>query len=680
MKRICIFMTLMFTLLFCVSVSVMAEGNLKEVHCDEQSFSTMIPEELTAYWEDGNGLRISVGQPGYVPFVLVWRKAPSPDDGAEYLNGQYTQHIEAQYGNNLLAQVHYETYDIGGKSLPAAQFTYRVEGGTLCLLRLEEVRDDQTIEYTAKYINGDPDATMEALEYAVRYYQADEEKTAPAPPKTDDPSGLDVISCPEQEFSTLCDPAYSWVYSEQNGITIYTETEGSIPYVLVFRSEDWIVEAAEYIREQYTPHMREKYGDDLVAVTEYETYTIGGRQMPAALYKYRLQGYIIDMLRAYDVQDGHTVVFTAKYIQGEGDATLAALDTAAANYKPDADYYSGSADNAPMPEKTDSSPVPENTGAKNFHVVPSEASQVVYENYSDPSGYFTMDIPKGWQVVTGLKPSGLQDLISYAICLSDPSSPDRMLYFNLNTAGMLKSQEARDWYIQTYGPDSYFAQSPIAAEISAKGFFEGMAGLYDYSSFRTKEYVGTNILGGDVLRGEVVSSLTGNTAEGLFSAIVMDASYPVQRDPFNPSSGTIDAGILTIFDIIMETAPEGEFLDWQPVLDHCLSSVSFTSAFLTQREEAWRQVMGTSTVIMQTGSEMSDMIMDTWENAGRSSDILSQKQSDATLGYERVYDTESGDYLKAENGFTDWYDGSRYLPADQDDAYLSPVSGTIIWK
>ena len=130
----------------------------------------------------------------------------------------------------------------------------------------------------------------------------------------------------------------------------------------------------------------------------------------------------------------------------------------------------------------------------------------------------------------------------------------------------------------------------------------------------------------------------------------------------------------------METAPEGEFLDWQPVLDHCLSSVSFTSAFLTQREEAWRQVMGTSTVIMQTGSEMSDMIMDTWENAGRSSDILSQKQSDATLGYERVYDTESGDYLKAENGFTDWYDGSRYLPADQDDAYLSPVSGTIIWK
>ena len=74
------------------------------------------------------------------------------------------------------------------------------------------------------------------------------------------------------------------------------------------------------------------------------------------------------------------------------------------------------------------------------------------------------------------------------------------------------------------------------------------------------------------------------------------------------------------------------------------------------------------------------MIMDTWEKSSRSSDILSQKRSDATLGYERVYDTETGEYLKAENGFTDWYDGRRYVAADSDAAYLSPISGTIYWK
>ena len=32
---------------------------------------------------------------------------------------------------------------------------------------------------------------------------------------------------------------------------------------------------------------------------------------------------------------------------------------------------------------------------------------------------------------------------------------------------------------------------------------------------------------------------------------------------------------------------------------------------------------------------------------------MSQKQSDATLGYERIVDTETGNIYKIDNGFTD---------------------------
>ena len=511
MKRIIMF-TSILALLACFATLVMAEENIQEVFCEEQGFSTKIPQSLTAYWEDGNGLRINVGKQGYVPFVLIWRTGRAPGDGTEYLNGQFTREMEEQYGDNLIARTYYETYDIGGKSLPAALFTYKVEGGTLCLLRLEEVLDDQTVEYTAKYINGDPDATMEALDLAVRYYQPDQ---------------------------------------------------------------------------------------------------------------------------------------------------------------PDEEYYLSQAKSVTLPDSEEEN---------GYKVIPSDASLVSYVSFLDPSGYFTMDIPEGWKVETGLKPDGVQDLVSYAVCLFDPTSPDRMMYFNLNNAGMLKSQEAHDWYVRTYGADSYFAQSPVATEVSVKGFFEGMSGLYDYSSFTVRETAGTNALGAEVMRADIVSTLTGNPAEGLFSAILMDTSYPVQKDPFDFSAGTVDAGILTMFDVVMETAPSGEFIDWQPVLDHCLASISFTQDFLSQRAEAWKQVMGTSEMISHAGNEVSDMIMDTWENSTRSSDLLSQKQSDAALGYERVYDTESGEYLKAETGFTDWYDGNRYTSADNDEAYLSPVSGTIIWK
>ena len=55
---------------------------------------------------------------------------------------------------------------------------------------------------------------------------------------------------------------------------------------------------------------------------------------------------------------------------------------------------------------------------------------------------------------------------------------------------------------------------------------------------------------------------------------------------------------------------------------------------------------------------------------------MSQKQSDATLGYERVYDVETGEVYKAKNGFMDKYDGERYKSIT-DDMYTKATSGYI---
>ena len=65
------------------------------------------------------------------------------------------------------------------------------------------------------------------------------------------------------------------------------------------------------------------------------------------------------------------------------------------------------------------------------------------------------------------------------------------------------------------------------------------------------------------------------------------------------------------------------------------------------------------------------------ESRNKSQDILSQKQSDAILGYERVYDTETGEIYKATNGFSDVYDGERYRSVTEDDMYAQPISGYI---
>lgn len=72
-----------------------------------------------------------------------------------------------------------------------------------------------------------------------------------------------------------------------------------------------------------------------------------------------------------------------------------------------------------------------------------------------------------------------------------------------------------------------------------------------------------------------------------------------------------------------------------------------------------------------------DSMMSSWESRNKSQDIISQKQSDAILGYERVYDTETNETYRATNGFTDAYDGSRYQPVTDDNMYTEAISGYI---
>ena len=153
------------------------------------------------------------------------------------------------------------------------------------------------------------------------------------PVDTEPDGDLVEIACREQGFTTMADPAYSWDYQEGTGLSIYTRNAGKIPYVIVFRSEDLLGEPYEYIQEQYTPHMRNKYGEALADVQEIERYEIGGKQLPAGLYSYYVGDTLVDMLRLMDSSGSRTVSYTAKFIHGEGDATMAALDAAIRGFK-----------------------------------------------------------------------------------------------------------------------------------------------------------------------------------------------------------------------------------------------------------------------------------------------------------------------------------------------------------
>lgn len=162
-----------------VAMSIMicgaaADGEWADYTCQEQNFSTKIPTSGTTGYDDtAKGIMIYTDVPGYIPYVIVSRrpmdmKFSNPED---YLNNVYREYIEDKFGDNNLGMNPASIWEIGGKELLGARYMYKIGDYTVVQLQLIEVRDAGDVEYTAKFIEGEDEATMAALNEAVRYYQ-----------------------------------------------------------------------------------------------------------------------------------------------------------------------------------------------------------------------------------------------------------------------------------------------------------------------------------------------------------------------------------------------------------------------------------------------------------------------------------------------------------------------------
>lgn len=105
--------------------------------------------------------------------------------------------------------------------------------------------------------------------------------------------------------------------------------------------------------------------------------------------------------------------------------------------------------------------------------------------------------------------------------------------------------------------------------------------------------------------------------------------------------------------------------------------IEYSESYVNAVKQAGTETVARAMEFSRNANEVLDGIMSSWENRNTSQDIISQKQSDATLGYERICDTETGEIYKAENGWSDGYHGDRYQLVSEDSMYLEPISGYI---
>lgn len=291
----------------------------------------------------------------------------------------------------------------------------------------------------------------------------------------------------------------------------------------------------------------------------------------------------------------------------------------------------------------------------------NDNANVRWTTYYSDDGYFSIEAPEGWNVRYKN-----YDTISYEVYVENPSA-EMFFYFSTSFVSY-PSKENYDYWrdaAEGYGisvPDGYCYLSPDA---TAQSLFENSNEYLGYNDFELIDNLGPNGYGGDILKANVM--FYGRQYEGIFTSSVVDIPMYYDLMDWDLASGTT---------YIM--LPVEDFTDWIGNFLHIFGSLTFTDSYYSDRNAVWQQTMATSEQIMFNADQISNMIMDSWEQSNRTSDINSQEYSDAILGRERVYDPVTDEVYYCDNGWYDSYTGNDYeaVPSGSD-YYLKPVTGTI---
>ena len=300
------------------------------------------------------------------------------------------------------------------------------------------------------------------------------------------------------------------------------------------------------------------------------------------------------------------------------------------------------------------------------NITKNKTNSLAFQTYNN--GLFSMQIPKGW--VVGV---GNSDLIHYTFMAYNPQNPDYKIFFNMKTEGYLKTQQMRNFYRGLY-PNAPFAILPAINPQTTEAFYKVFTPAYMYNqkllpfkvpvmnNFTAVQNIGRNMTGGSIVRG-VYQNGQGKKVEGIFTATIKEFAMP-------------PVVVLIVYNTIFFTAPDGELVEWLPILNKCVSSIKFSNNFISGYYREQGQVVQNANAIQSICNQTSDIITSGWNARQKTYDILSQKRSDATMGYERVRDTETGEIYKATVGFTDHDWHGKYEPIT-DDMYNLPTAGYI---
>ena len=301
-----------------------------------------------------------------------------------------------------------------------------------------------------------------------------------------------------------------------------------------------------------------------------------------------------------------------------GGKTYDALGTdtvfEAAGIDPDektAEPTSSVAENTPA--KPEVTPEPEATATPEPTAEPTP--EAVYTLVDYDGGVFTMQLPQGWQIMTGGEYAG------YSIRAWDPNDPDVQIFYYGELGPYFKSAEAKAQYQSMSTSDDPLTYLPVLEDPTLAGCLNAMDDYQDaYDGIMPQSFAFAKIQNMTVLsetpittplasyavsESSILASLTSETGAactGMFEGSILDAGgYEINGVDVAPSRSASN-----IFGII---APEGKFEAAAPVLIQSLTSFAFTDEYIQEAIRQGNMQAENAAEVSRQNNEMMDRVV-----------------------------------------------------------------------
>ena len=296
-------------------------------------------------------------------------------------------------------------------------------------------------------------------------------------------------------------------------------------------------------------------------------------------------------------------------------------------------------------------------------------------------GFFSIDIPSGWQLITAGQCS------TFAFVVRDPKNPLRQVFFfgEVGPVYMSERQRQIDYQYMAMGgypvswidmpavapltPGNFIANfGKIAASPIGQQFMPQAPRLESFQLI-SEAPLPSVLSGGQaaLVRGLFLED--GAVGQGQF-LLTVGASLPMMGGP--------GVGIAYGFLVAGVTAPKHEFAAVQGILTKSLESFNLSEAYvqncLQQQQQTWVGLQKAG----QTLRETSDILTKGWTERNKTYDIIAEKRSDAMLGKERLYNPDTSEVYEFQNGFFDKYD-LRRQQYEMSNLQLLPEDDYSLW-